>query len=94
MDMLWGMMNSFGSKYRTKNTAQNRLKPISFTPCDGRHYFWFRTRLLAFTRRQESNNKGMKFAGGFRTSERLYLTCIGRLPSFSRASFLKRSAAM
>ncbi|KAJ0427213.1 BCS1 N terminal-domain-containing protein [Aspergillus carlsbadensis] len=87
-DLLWDMMNSF-SKYRTKDTTQNKLKPINSTPSDGTHYFWFRNRPFAFTRHKESNYNGAEFSGGFRSSERLYLTCIGRNPEILKTLLLE-----
>ncbi|RDK39582.1 BCS1-like ATPase [Aspergillus phoenicis ATCC 13157] len=65
--------------YWAKTVARDKFKRLRFTPAEGSHYFWFRGRLLTFTRAKEENNNTISYMRY--VPERLFISCFGRDPT-------------
>jgi chaperone BCS1 len=65
-------------RYWAKVISKDKYRTLRFTPAEGKHYFWYKGRPLAFIREREENNNilSSRFV-----PERLYLSCLGRDPS-------------
>ncbi|OOF91524.1 hypothetical protein ASPCADRAFT_210895 [Aspergillus carbonarius ITEM 5010] len=65
--------------YWAKTVARDKFKRLRFTPAEGKHFFWFKGRLLTFTRAKEENNNTISYMRY--VPERLFISCIGRDPT-------------
>lgn len=53
--------------------SRKKCKPLRFTPSEGRHFFWYKGRLMILERQQRTQNGAWSLF-----NERLFLSCIGR----------------
>ncbi|RAL04594.1 BCS1 and AAA domain-containing protein [Aspergillus ibericus CBS 121593] len=65
--------------YWAKTVARDKFKRLRFTPAEGKHFFWFKGRLLTFTRAKEENNNTISYMRY--VPERLFISCLGRDPT-------------
>ncbi|OJJ46179.1 hypothetical protein ASPZODRAFT_67073 [Penicilliopsis zonata CBS 506.65] len=63
-------------EYWARAISRDKFKRFRFTPAQGRHRFWYKGRLITFTREQDERLSRWAF-----NAERLYLSCFGRDPS-------------
>lgn len=60
-------------RYWAKVARKDKYKTLRYTPAEGTHFFWYKGRIMAFSReRDESQNRYVL------NPERLYLSCLGR----------------
>ncbi|KAL1964803.1 hypothetical protein VTN77DRAFT_6305 [Rasamsonia byssochlamydoides] len=63
--------------YWARRINLDKMKPLRITPAEGQHWFWYKYRLISFTR---SRDDSKQITWGVPT-EKLYLKCLGRDPS-------------
>jgi chaperone BCS1 len=61
-------------EHRSSNiVSRKKCKPLRFTPSEGRHFFWYKGRLMILERQQRTRTGAWSLF-----NERLFLSCIGR----------------
>lgn len=74
----WAFVNdSEEESYWDRIIRRDRFKQLRFTPSHGRHLFWYKGRLLAFTREKEESQTRAFITN----SESIYISCLGRNPA-------------
>ncbi len=63
-------------KYWMAITRKDKFRKIRYTPAVGRHIFWYKKHLVAFTRVKEDKQAIFWVS----QAERLYISCLGRNP--------------
>ncbi|KAJ5675209.1 uncharacterized protein N7477_005143 [Penicillium maclennaniae] len=61
------------SQHRANVISRRKCKKLRFTPSEGRHFFWYKRRLMILERQHRSRNGTWSIF-----NERLYLSCLGR----------------
>ncbi|PHH65972.1 hypothetical protein CDD81_920 [Ophiocordyceps australis] len=63
-----------------------RKRAIHYTPASGRYWFWYRGRLLAFERRENTDRLGLQ---SIAEREELFISCLGRSPQILKELLLE-----
>ncbi|KAJ5118018.1 hypothetical protein N7526_011041 [Penicillium atrosanguineum] len=61
------------SQHQANVVSRKKCKPLRFTPSEGRHFFWYKGRLMILERQQRTRNGAWSLF-----NERLFLSCLGR----------------
>lgn len=72
----WALGDDSEDNYWAQMMSRDKFKNLRYTPSNGRHYFWYKGRCLAFTREKEEKQPRSWF-----TPESLYISCLGRNPA-------------
>lgn len=79
--------NAFDT-YWAKVLSRDKYKTLQFTPAEGSHYFWYKSRPVMLTRsNKEGGNRYIL------NNERLYLSCLGRDPSILKSLLIEAQQA-
>ncbi|PGH08461.1 hypothetical protein AJ80_07860 [Polytolypa hystricis UAMH7299] len=76
--------NETFDEYWARSNRREATKPLSFTPAAGTHYFYYKGRLLTFSRFREKNRMW---------TENLALSCIGWDPAFIKEVLMEAQKA-
>lgn len=63
--------------YWERIIRRDKFKPLRYTPSTGKHLFWYKGNVLAFTREKDEQKSTPWIAN----SESLYISCLGRNPA-------------
>lgn len=61
--------------YWARRITLDKIKPIRITPAEGQHWFWYKHRLVSFSRARDDSKQIITWGV---PTEKLYLRCLGR----------------